>query len=81
MFPMENNKAFTLFQVKGLERMSSEEWMRTLDRFSLEKMKMSGDVTALHTFLGGGEGGAELFFLGSRVRMCGKVSKLHQARF
>ena len=44
---------------------------------------LQGDLIALHSFLrrGCGEGGAELFSLGSRDGVHGNASKLHQGRF
>ena len=65
--------------MKGLEGMSCEEWLRTLGLSSLEKRRLRGDLMALCSFLrrGSGEGGAELFSLGSRDRMHRNGSKLH----
>jgi len=49
----------------------------------LGKRRLKGDLIALCSFLrrGCGEGGAELFCLGSSDRTCGNGSKLHQGRF
>ena len=68
--------------VKGLEGMSYEEQLRTLGLSGLEKRKLSGNLIALYSFLrrGSGEGGADLFSLGSSDRMCGNGSKLCQRR-
>ena len=68
-------------KLEGLEGMSCEEWLRTLGLSSLERRRLRGDLIALHSFLrrGSGEGGADLFFLGTSDRMRG--SKLHQGRF
>jgi len=47
----------------------------------LEKRRLRGDLTAPYSFMrrGCGEGGAELFALGSCDRMHGNGSNLHQA--
>lgn len=49
--------------VKGLEGMSCEEWLRSLDLSSLQKRKLWGDLIAFHSFLrrGSGKGDAGLF--------------------
>jgi len=43
-------------QVKGLEGMSCEKWLRTLGLSSLKERKLRGDLTALHCFLKRGHG-------------------------
>ena len=69
--------------VTGLEGMSSEERLKTLGLSHLEKRRLRGILIALCSFLrrGRGEGGADLFSLGSSDTMPGNGSKLHQGRF
>ena len=69
--------------MKGLEHKSYEERLRTLGVSSLEKRRLRDNLSALYSFLrrGSGEGGADLFSLGSSDRMCGNGSKLHQGKF
>ena len=59
--------------------MSYEERLRTLGLSSLEKRKLIALYSVLRR--GCGEGGADLFSLGSSDRMHGNGSKLHQERF
>ena len=68
---------------KGLEGMSYEEQLRTLGLSSLERRRLSGDLIALYSFLrrGSGEGGADLFSLGSSDRTHGNGSKPRQGKF
>jgi len=69
--------------VEGLEATSYEERLRTLGLSSLERRRMRGDLTALYSFLrrGRGDGGADLFSLGSGDRTRGHSSKLNEGRF
>ncbi|KAK4807866.1 hypothetical protein QYF61_007772 [Mycteria americana] len=69
--------------VMGPEGMSSEEQLRALGLSRLEKRRLRGDLIALCSFLrrGRGEGGADLFSLGSRDRTPGNGLKLHQGKF
>ncbi|KAF4796368.1 hypothetical protein TURU_084689 [Turdus rufiventris] len=62
----------------GLEGISCEEQLRTLDLSSLEKRKLRGNLMDLYSFLGrrSGEGGAELFSLASSDSMHGSGSNL-----
>lgn len=72
MLPEEGNKAH------GLQVMSCEQWVRTLDLPHLEKRRMRDNLIALCVFLGWGrgEGGAELFSLVSNDQMCGNGSRV-----
>lgn len=67
----------------GLEGMSCEERLRTLGLSTLEKRRLRGDLIALpkDPRRGNGEGGADLFLLGSIDRTCGNGSELCQGRF
>ena len=69
--------------VEGLESMYFEEHLRTLGLSSVQKRSLRSDLIALCSFLRRerGEGGAELFSLGSRGRTHGNGSMLHQGRF
>ena len=63
--------------------MSWEQRLRALGLSGLEKRRLRGDRMALYSSLGRGrgEGGAELFSLGSSDRTPGNGSELHQGRF
>ena len=78
MRPEEGNPLVT-----GLEGMSCEEQLRSLGLSSLEERRLRGNLIALYSFLrrGRGEGGAELFSLGSSDRTHGNGSKLCRGRF
>jgi len=60
----------------GLEGMACEEWEKTLDLSGLEKRRLRGNLIVLYSFLrrGSGEGGAELFSLGSSDRRRGNAA-------
>lgn len=68
--------------VEGLEGMFCEEQLRTLSLSNLEKRKLRCNYLALYSFLrrGSGEGGAELFCLGTSDRTRGNIPKLHEER-
>ena len=68
--------------VKGFEGKASEEWLRSLSLFSLEKRRLRGDLMAICNFLKEGSGGGApgLLSLVTRNRTRGKGMKLHQGK-
>lgn len=69
--------------VTGLERISSEQHLRTLSFSSSDKRDLKGDLIASYSFLrrGCGKGSTELTSLISTDGTHGNGSKLHQGTF
>ncbi|KAJ7395826.1 hypothetical protein BTVI_151194 [Pitangus sulphuratus] len=68
---------------KSLEGKPYEEWLRSLDWFSTEKMRVRGDLIAVYDLLVGGRRatGTDLFTLMTSDRIQGNGMKLNQGRF
>jgi len=69
--------------VKGLESKTHEEQLRSPGLFSLQKVRLRGDLITVYSFLmeGNGGGAADLLSLATSDRTRGDGKQLHQGKF